>query len=331
MAHRLLTHIRSKDSELKEDEVNFYSEGSRIAGSWRTPDEFTGRLRSVVHGPGWLGLRDAKLYRRYHEALTAAGFGILIFDYRGFGDSDGDRGVLSPVNQLRDLVNAVSYLCTRPDVDDDAIGVFGSGGTGGGNAVLLASCDPRVRAAVSQLPVADGADWLHRMRPEHEWLSFLAALDEDRKTRAASGKGRLVHPREEIMVPTPERRTTTVKADVDDRIPTAVSLSAADEILDYKPVLAAASLQTPLLVIGIENDATTPTDHAFAIYRAARGPRQLIIQRHTTHYAAYDKYWTSVAPSIVAWFDRYLVNGDLVIDSDDGAESRHYITQTEAS
>ncbi len=97
--------------------------------------------------------------------------------------------------------------------------MFGSGGTGGGNAVLLAAVDERVRAAVSQLPVADGRDWLHRMRSEYEWLDFLKALDDDRRERVTSGKGRLVHPREEIMVPTPERRATTVKADVDEPHP----------------------------------------------------------------------------------------------------------------
>ena len=74
------------------------------------------------------------------------------------------------------------------------------------------------------------------MRSEFEWLEFLAALDADRKLRAATGGGRLVHPREEIMVPTPERRATKVKGDVDDRIPTAISLAAADEILAYKPL-----------------------------------------------------------------------------------------------
>ena len=100
--------------------------------------------------------------RRPHEALTAAGFGVLIFDYRGFGGSEGE-GTVSPHRQLQDLRNAVTYLETRDDVDADAIGTFGSGGTGGGNAILLAAADSRVRAAVSQLPVADGADWLHRM------------------------------------------------------------------------------------------------------------------------------------------------------------------------
>jgi dipeptidyl aminopeptidase/acylaminoacyl peptidase len=301
-------------------EVSFFSEGERIAGLWRTPDgEPSGRLRAVVQGPGWLGLKDAKLYVRYHEALTAAGFGVLVFDYRGFGDSEGEK-VLSPAGQLQDLRNAVTYLTTRDDVDADAIGVFGSGGTGGGNAVLLAAVDPRIRAAVSQLPVADGRDWLHRMRSEHEWLAFLADLDEDRRMRVLDGKGRLVHPREEIMVPTPERRATTVKADVDDRIPTAVSLAAADEILEYRPLTAAATLETPLLVVGVEGDATTPTDHAVALFEAAQGPRKLVMQRHTTHYAAYDRYWEQVTPAIVDWFDRYVVNGRVVMTARDGVE-----------
>lgn len=303
---------------MRTEEVSFFSEGARIAASWRLPDELDGPVPAVIQGPGWLGLRTANLYVRYHEALTAAGFGVLVFDYRGFGDSEGDRTNLSFRGQLEDLRNGVNYLATRPDVRADAIGVFGSGGTGGGNAVLLAAADPRVRAVVSQLPVADGSDWLHRMRSEHEWLSFLAMLAEDRRDRAATGKGRLVHPREEIMVPTPERRATTVKSDVDDRIPTAVSLAAADEILEYRPIDAARGLRTPLMVIAVEDDATTPTDHARRIYEAAAGPRALVMQRNTSHYAAYDKYWQIVTPRIVAWFQRHLVAGDVEISTNAG-------------
>lgn len=314
---------------METQEVSFYSAGERIAALWRTPDDAGGPLRAVVQGPGWMGLKDAKLYVRYHEALTAAGFGVLVFDYRGFGDSEGDRTVLSPARQLEDLVNAVTYLTARDDVDADAIGVFGSGGTGGGNAVLLAGADERVRAAVSQNPVADGEDWLHRMRQEHEWVAFLEDLDKDRKLRVTTGKGRLVHPREEIMVPTPERKATKVKADVDDRVPGAVSLAAADEILDYRPVRVASSMTTPLLTICVENDAVTPTDHARALHEAAAGPKQLIVQRNTTHYAAYDMYWQIVTPRIVDWFDRYLRSGDVVVRrADSDGEAVEYLEAT---
>ena len=74
---------------MRTEEVAFYSDGLRIAAWWRTPDASDGQIRAIVQGPGWLGLTDAKLYVRYHEALTAAGFGVLVFDYRGFGDSEG--------------------------------------------------------------------------------------------------------------------------------------------------------------------------------------------------------------------------------------------------
>ncbi|MDT5126114.1 MAG: uncharacterized protein QOH54_1758 [Mycobacterium sp.] len=300
---------------MRTTDVTFYSEGERIAALWRTPDDGAGPFRTIVQGPGWLGLKDAKLYVRYHEALTDAGFAVLIFDYRGFGDSGGDQGFLSPSWQLQDLVNAVTYLTTREDVVADAIGVFGTGGTGGGNAVLLAAADPRIKAAVSQVPVADGRDWLHRMRSESDWLAFLAGLEEDRKLRVVAGTGRRVHPREEIMVPSAERKTTTVKSDVDGRIPTDVPLACAEEILSYQPLVAASGLTTPLLVIGVEGDATTPTDHAEALYEAASGPKELIVQRHTTHYAAYDQYWEQTTPRIVEWFDMHVQPVDLVVRS----------------
>lgn len=296
---------------MHEDFVQWYSEGTAVRGILRTPDQGSGPFRAILQGPGWLGLMDSKLYLRYHRALTDAGFATLIFDYRGFGQSDGDRNSLSPTAQLLDLRNAVTYLTTRDDIDADAIGVFGTGGTGGGNAVLLADVDRRVKAAVSQVPVADGADWLHRMRSEHEWIDFLDSLERDARDRVLSGHGRMVNPREDIMVPTPERRSTSVKSDVDGRIPTSVPLVAAEEILAYRPIDAARRLRTPLMVIGVEHDATTPTDHAVQLYRAARGPKALILQRHTTHYAAYDQYWTQTTPRIVSWFDTYVRGTDI--------------------
>src|SRR5690625_1523163 len=186
-AHSCAERIEGND-RMRTTQVTFYSEGHPIAGLWRTPDEGDGPFRAIVQGPGWLGLKDAKLYVRYYEALTAAGFAVLVFDYRGFGDSGGDRGVLSPGRQLQDLVNAVTYRTTRDDVVADAIGVFGTGGTGGGNAVLLADVDKRVKAAVSQVRVADGRDWLHRMRQEHEWLAYLKELEEDAKLRVTTGQ-----------------------------------------------------------------------------------------------------------------------------------------------
>ena len=292
---------------MQESTVTFYSEGAQIEGLLRVPDSGEGPFRGIVQGPGWLGLKDAKLYLPYHEALTSAGFVVLIFDYRGFGGSEGPTDILLPSMQLEDLINAVTYLASRDDIDSDNIGVFGSGGTGGGNAIVLAAADSRVGCAVSQVPVADGEDWLHRMRSEHEWLAFLERLAADRVLRATTGKGELVHPREEIMVPTPERKATNIKGDVDARIPTSVQLRSAEAILAYKPIDVVGDIAPRgLLIVGVEDDAVTPTDHAEALFEAAGGPKKLIMQRHTTHYAAYKQYGDEVIPQIVEWFDRHL-------------------------
>lgn len=292
---------------MRTEEVEFFSDADRITGLWRTADSpADAPRRAIVQGPGWLGLKDAKLYERYHRAFTDAGFGVLVIDYRGFGASGGARDLLSPDLQLADLVNAVTYLTTRDDVDADAIGVFGTGGTGGGNAVLLAAADSRIKAAVSQVPVADGSDWLHRMRAEHEWLALVADLEADRRERVRTGASRLVSPRGDIMVPTPERNATSIKSDVDDRVPSKVRLACVEQLLAYRPIDAATALRTPLMVVAVEGDATTPTDHAVALYEAAAGPKSLILQRHTTHYAAYDRYWEHVTPRMVGWLDEYV-------------------------
>ena len=300
---------------MRIDQVRFYSHGTALAGTLLLPDEAQAApMPAVVQGPGWLGLRDAKLYRRYHDALLAAGMAVFVFDYRGFGDSDGDASYLDPADQVEDIRSAATYIAGRPEVDSRRLGVFGSGGTGGGNALMAAALDDRFRAVVSQVPIADGRDWLRRMRREHEWLTFVAQVRKDQLTRAQTGVGELVSPRDGIMVPTPERSTTNVKADVDDRIPARVALASAAAIFEYRPIDVVDRISPrATLIICVENDATTPEDHSVALYARAGPPKQLVVQTGTTHYGAYAQYGDVVAPMIADWFTTYLVTGDIVV------------------
>jgi hypothetical protein len=309
------------------EEVRFHSQGSAVTATLMLPlgagpDH---RVPGIVQGPGWLGLRDAELYRPYHEVLLAAGMAILVFDYRGFGDSDGDATYLDPMEQVVDWRNAVTYLATRPEIDAGRIGTFGSGGTGGGNAIVAAGLDHRIKATVSQVPIADGRDWLHRMRREHEWLEFLQRIRDDRARRVAGGEGELVAPRDGIMVPTPERRATTVKSDVDGRVPEQVLLASAEAIFAYRPIDVVDRIAPrALMIICVEDDATTPEDHAFALYERAGGPKRLVVQTGTTHYAAYEQYRDVVNPLMVEWFQRHLVSGEVrVLEQGPSAEVVH--------
>ena len=171
---------------------------------------------------------------------------------------------------------------------------------------------------MAQVPVADGEDWLRRMRREYEWQEFLTRLRADREQRVTTGEGELVQPREEIMIPTPERRQTKVKADVDDRVSDGVWLRGAEEILSYKPIDVVDRIAPRgLMVIAVEDDPVTPTDHAVSLYERAGAPKKLILQRHTTHYAAYEQYGEEVVPAIVEWFQQHLNRSGLVVFSEE--------------
>src|SRR3954470_8457472 len=296
------------------EQVRFYSRGSALAGTLLLPEGASSisPVPAVAQGPGWLGLRDAKLYEPYHRGLLEAGIGVLVFDYRGFGDSGGDATYLDPMTQVEDWRNAITFLETRPEVDSSRLGAFGSGGTGGGNAIVVAGHDPRIKATVSQVPIADGRDWLHRMRREHEWLEFLGRLEEAARRRVTTGSGECVAPRDGIMVPTPERRQTQIKSDVDTRVPAQVELASAEAIFAYRPIDVVERIAPrALMLISVERDATTPEDHAAALYERAGAPKRLVIQTGTSHYAAYEQYRDVVNPLIVDWFRRYLVGGEV--------------------
>ena len=72
------------------------------------------------------------------------------------------------------------------------------------------------------------------------------------------------------------------------------------------------------MVIAVENDATTPTDHAVALYEAAQEPKQLIMQRQTTHYAAYAQHGDVVIPQMIDWFTSHLAPRSVEAHTNDG-------------
>ena len=82
--------------------------------------------------------------------LVRHGYGVLVFDRRGEGASDGDPNAFGWAAS-RDLAAARAFLAARPDVDPERIG--GLGLSVGGETLLQAAAEDKGFRAV----VSDGA------------------------------------------------------------------------------------------------------------------------------------------------------------------------------
>jgi fermentation-respiration switch protein FrsA (DUF1100 family) len=99
---------------------------------------------AVIAFPGRKGTqRPARILIRH-------GYGVLLFDRRGEGDSEGDPNALG-WNGDRDVKAAIAFLRRRPDVDADRIG--GIGLSVGGELLLETAAETDDLKAV----VSDGA------------------------------------------------------------------------------------------------------------------------------------------------------------------------------
>jgi uncharacterized protein len=107
----------------------------------------------MAHGFG--ATKDSGLLP-FAEAMAEAGLDVLLFDYRGFGDSSGEpRQFAWPPRHREDYRAAVEFSRGLDGVDPDRIVLWGTSWSGG-HVVYVAADDPRIVAVISQSPDLDG-------------------------------------------------------------------------------------------------------------------------------------------------------------------------------
>ncbi|MDP3723682.1 MAG: alpha/beta hydrolase [Candidatus Omnitrophota bacterium] len=84
------------------------------------------------------------------EGLHAAGFNLLLFDFRGHGGSDG-RTTSFGWTEQRDLKGALAFLGGQPEIPAAPYGVYGTS-MGGVVALLVAARDERIGAVAVDSP-----------------------------------------------------------------------------------------------------------------------------------------------------------------------------------
>lgn len=139
---------------MEGEEVGFVVGGTRCA-AWLFRPEGPGPAPCVVLGSGLSCVRDQGL-DRYSERFAAAGIAALAFDYRFFGDSEGEpRTLLSARMQREDFRAAVAFARTVAGIDHERIAIWGFS-YGSAHAQEIAISDPSIAAAVLVSPLIDG-------------------------------------------------------------------------------------------------------------------------------------------------------------------------------
>ena len=285
------------------EDVSYLSDGDEIA-AWFYPAGGDGPAPAIVFCPGFTGTRQAAFYQPYIERFVAAGYGVLLADYRGWGDSAGPKGEIVPLRQVADVRNGLGYLETRADVDVSRLAVVGVS-FGGGNALYAAAVDERVRAVVAVSPVTDGRAWMRAMRREYEWHELLDRLADDRRARTLGEEAAVVDPTEEILVTTPERRTTNVKGNVP-ATPKRTPLWCAQDVIDFRPVEKVAQIAPrAALLFYVSRDAVVPGEQSEWAYAAANEPKRIVRLDGDKHYEAYLEHFDRIANDTVAWLTTY--------------------------
>ncbi|MEA3336177.1 MAG: alpha/beta fold hydrolase [Chloroflexota bacterium] len=107
----------------------------------------------MAHG---LGGTKAMGLDRYETRFQAAGFAVLAFDYRFWGESAGEpRGLIWIPHQLEDYAAAVRYARSRGEIDPERIALWGTS-MSGGHVVVTAAQDHRIACMAAQCPGLDG-------------------------------------------------------------------------------------------------------------------------------------------------------------------------------
>jgi uncharacterized protein len=138
------------------DVVFATSDAVRLSG-WYIPST-NGAAVAVMHGAG--STRSAVL--EHAVVLARHGYGVLLFDARGHGRSEG-RAMDFGWYGDEDISSAISFLQAQPGVERDRIAAVGMS-MGGEEAIGAAAADPRIRAVV-----AEGATT--RVSGDRAWLS----------------------------------------------------------------------------------------------------------------------------------------------------------------
>ena len=283
------------------EKIFFSSDGLKIAGILDLPADYKrGERRPafiVLHGFG--GNKDGQGQSVVAQQFADWGYVTLRIDFRGCGESEGERGRIICLDQVADTRNALSYFATREEVDPEKIALVGSS-FGAAVAVFTGGADRRVAAVISCGGWGDGERKFRGQHPTPEaWAKFTTMLEEGKRHRERTGKSLMV-PRYDI-VPIPEKLRNRMSHGSIMEFPaeTAQSMNdfrADDQIGNISP--------RPVLLLHSANDSVTPTYESIEMFKRARQPAELHLLSDVDHFT-FSEENPRLTNIVRDWLQRY--------------------------
>ncbi len=292
-------------------QVWFYSEGVKLCGDIYVPNDLpVGEKRAgVVMAQGYFGIKDQWLPNNA-EAFNHAGYVAMVFDYKGWGMSEGPSGRLDPYGRVADFQAAMTCLSLQPEVNPEAIGLYGTS-YAGGTVAWVGAMDRRAKCIVGVGGVFNGPRWMQEQgsRPQSEWEDLLQRSKADREDRVQSGVSKLVY-WGKIMVSNPEDVALgeELRGDVPGLVIDTIPMDYVDETVGFIPDWIADKISpTPLLLIHMEKDRLVPVREAEQMYAHAKEPKKLVVLEGYSHYDVYrEPAFSQVMKETLDWFGKYL-------------------------
>lgn len=245
---------------MQREDVWFNSGNNRIsAWLYRPATEGDAPLLVMAHGLG--GVRTMRL-DAYAERFCAAGYACLVFDYRNFGDSEGQpRQLLDIRMQLQDWTAAVAYARTLAGIDDNRIGLWGTSFSGG-HVIATAARLPGIAAVVSQCPFTDSIASLSTWSPV--LTARVTALAVRDLIAARLGRPPVMvatagNPGEVALMTAPDAYPGYLNLVPDGaQLQNEVAARIGVKVLPYRPGRLAAKVPCPILFCVCESDSVAP-------------------------------------------------------------------------
>ena len=249
----------------------------------------------------------------YAERFEAAGFMVLVLDFRFLSASDGHpRGQIISHEQQEDYRNAITWMSLQAEVDEDRIGVCGTS-LSGGHVLHLAAFDKRIKAVVAQVPTIDPVKQIVHRSGKDGLERLIGMLATDRAQRFKDGTVNYLKivglPGELSMLSVPDAYEAMMK--YASGAPTwnnQLTLESLENYVEYVPTANIELISpTPMLMVLAEQDSTIPVELARAAFDRAGDPKSLQVFP-CGHFQVYDTepWFTKAVGSMVEWYTKYL-------------------------